>query len=112
MSEEKEKRTGFLGTYFNSSAVLRTAWLAKIAAWFVLAAYGLSGGNGIVIYFLMLVRKTWWGPGITDHLNYVVPYIEKIAQGVFFFVVLLAIAHLLEVSLDTEDNARRAARQK
>jgi hypothetical protein len=103
MSQTERHRTAFLGTYFDRSLVLRVARVAVVLGWIILAVYlleyaynaylnvsgALLNGYPVDFAFLLLNLK---GP----------------LQGVMVLVLLYAVAQILLILLDIEDNTRAA----
>ena len=106
-----EKRSGFLGTYFDKTTVLGISRAARILAWVVLAYSAvdllLSGG----VLALQIARGFWAGMGPTDVLSNIFQIFQQPLHGVVYFFALLGVSQLLLIFLDIEDNTRRAARR-
>jgi hypothetical protein len=106
-----EKHSGFLGTYFDRTTVIRLSRGAKILAWIVLGVHLFQLCLSIGIYILQIARGFWAGQGLTDILQNVMYAIQQPLHGVVYFFALLGISQLMLIFLDIEDNTRRAARQ-
>ena len=110
MSENQEKGSGFLGTYFDRTVVLRIVRVAEIASWVVLVVYGLqlllSAGTLVLSYL-----RGFFPPGLTDMFQQALFVLEQPFRGIVYFVGLQAIAKILLMFMDIEDNTRRAARK-
>jgi hypothetical protein len=103
MSQTDRPRRVFLGTYFDRSLVLRVAKAAVILGWVILAVYlleycynsylnisgALLNGYPVDYAFLLLNLK---GP----------------LQGTMALIILYAVAQVLLILLDIEDNSRAA----
>lgn len=111
MSEGPKRSGGFLGTYFDRSVVLRIVRVAEIAAWVVLAVYTLQLLLSAGVLALSYARGFMRGIGLTDMFQQVLFVLEQPFRGVVYFIGLQAIAKLLLILLDIEDNTRRAARK-
>jgi hypothetical protein len=110
MDETKGKHSGFLGTYFNRDSVMRLSALSRTFAWVVLIIYTLEWIAAIGISVLQILRGFWAGMGFTDYVQNFLMLLEQPLRGVVYFIVLQAVANVLLIYLDMEDNARRAAR--
>ena len=106
-----EKHTGFLGTYFNKTTVLRLSRVSKILAWIALAVYlfQLSLYAGIDIY--QILHGFWAGMSILDMLQNIITSIEQPLHGIVYAFALFGISQILLIFLDIEDNTRRSTRQ-
>ena len=110
MNENQEKTTGFMGTYFDQSIVLRIVRVAEISAWVVLVVYALQLFTSAAALILSYVRG-FGPPGITDKLQALLFVLEQPFRGIVYFIGLQAIAKILLMFLDIEANTRRAARK-
>lgn len=110
MNEGQEKSSSFMGTYFDSSIVLRIVRVAEISSWVVLVVYGfqllLSAGTFVLSYI-----RGFYPPGLTDMFQQVLFVLEQPFRGIVYFVGLQAIAKILLMFMDIEANTRRAARK-
>jgi hypothetical protein len=106
-----EKKENFLGTYFSKETILRINWVAKVLSWVVVGIYALQWFFQVVTFVLQVSRGYWWGTGFTDYANFIVTLFEMPLRGIVYFVVLQAVAQVLLMFMDIEDNTRRAARQ-
>jgi hypothetical protein len=105
-----EKKEKFLGTYFNPQAIQRISVVARILSWVVVAIYALQWIFQLAAFFLQVGRGFWGGMGFTDYANSIMYLFEMPLRGVVYFVVLQAVAQVLLMFMDIEDNTRRAAR--
>jgi len=108
--QTSERRTGFLGTYFNPTAVLRLSLAAKALAWVVLVVNLSQLLFSLGASLLQILQGFWEGVGLVQAVQNILYLFNEPLQGVFYFVVLLGVSHLLLMFLDIEDNTRRAAR--
>ena len=106
-----ESHRNFLGTYFNKDTVVRLASLAKIFSWIVVVVYAGEWAIQTVAMVLQISRGYWSGMGITDILQNVMYLFEQPLRGLVYFVVLQAVAQVLLIFMDVEENTRRAARE-
>ena len=106
-----DRHTGFTGTYFNASAVLRLSLAAKVLAWVVLVVHLSQLLSSLGVSFLQILRGFWEGVGLSQAVQNILYLFNQPLQGIFYFVVLLGVSHLLLMFLDIEDNTRRAARR-
>ena len=110
MSEVQNKDAGFMGTYFDRSVILRIVKVAEISSWVVLVVYGMqlivSAGASVLSYI-----RGYGPPGITDMIQQILWVLEQPFRGIVYFVGLQAIAKILLMFMDIEDNTRRAARK-
>jgi len=110
MSEIQNKDKGFMGTYFDRSVILRIVKVAEISSWVVLVVYGLQLLVSVGTFILSNIRG-YGPPGITDMIQQVLWVLEQPFRGIVYFVGLQAIAKILLMFMDIEDNTRRAARK-
>ncbi len=110
MDEIKKEQSRFLGTYFDQDSVLKLASLSRIFAWVVLVIYTLAWIAAIGVSVLQILRGFWAGMGFTDYVQNILLLLEQPLRGVVYFIVLQAVAEVLLIYLDMEDNTRRAAR--
>jgi len=106
-----ESNRNFLGTYFNKDLVVRLASLAKIFSWIVVVVYAGEWVIQTVAMVLQISRGYWSGMGITDILQNVMYLFEQPLRGLVYFVVLQAVAQVLLIFMDVEENTRRTARE-
>ena len=106
----EEKRNTFLGTYFSKDVMLRLVSIAKIASWVVVGIYSAQWFVQTVSMVLQIVRGFWVGLGYTDYAMNFILLFEQCLRGIVYFIVLQAIAQVLLLFMDMEDNTRRAAR--
>ena len=111
MSEVQEKGSSFLGTYFDRSVVLRIVRVAELSSWVVLVVYSVQLLLSAAVLVLSYVRGFMQFGGFTDHAQQVMIVLEQPFRGIVYFVGLQAIAKILLMFLDIEDNTRRAARK-
>ena len=108
----EEKRSDFHGTYFSKDTILKLVSFAKIFAWVVLGIYAAQLFVQFVANVLSIARGYWYGMGFTDIALSFIMLFETPLRGMVYFVVLQAVAQVLLLLMDTEDNTRRSARQK
>ncbi len=99
--------TGFPGTYFDKTAVLRLSSWAAVLGW-VIFAY----------YLVQWLYSTWQNISGALLGNYPIDFsffifnMGQPFQGAMLLVVLLTASKILLILLDIEDNTRRAARHR
>lgn len=106
----EETRNHFKGTYFSQETLFRLVSTAKIFAWVVLGIYALQWLVQFAANLLSIVRGFWYGMGLTDIVLNFIYLFEQPLRGVVYFIVLQAVAQVLLLMMDMEDNSRRAAR--
>jgi hypothetical protein len=111
MSEVQEKGSSFLGTYFDRSVVLRIVRVSEISSWIVLVVYGLQLLLSATTYVLSYVRGFMQFIGFTDLAQQILFVLEQPFRGIVYFIGLQAIAKILLMFMDIEDNTRRMARK-
>lgn len=111
MEENKAKSTDFLGTYFDRSVVLRIVRGAEIASWIVLVVYALQLLLSATAFVLSYARGFMQGLGFTDMAQQILFVLEQPFRGIVYFLGLQALAKILLMFMDIEDNTRRAARK-
>jgi hypothetical protein len=111
MEENKGKGTDFLGTYFDRSVVLRIVRGAEVASWVVLVVYGLQLLLSATTFILSYMRGFMQGLGFTDMFQQILFVLEQPFRGIVYFLGLQALAKILLMFMDIEDNTRRAARK-
>jgi hypothetical protein len=111
MEENKDKGSEFLGTYFDRSVVLRIVRGAEIASWVVLVVYALQLLLSATVFILSYMRGFMQGLGFTDLAQQLLFVLEQPFRGVVYFLGLQALAKILLMFMDIEDNTRRAARK-
>ena len=113
MDKSKSEDTGFLGTFFEREAVLGMAQVARISSWIFAAVYGIFALNSIWQLTTQFSQGVFFEKGSTvaNIIGIVSGYFTQPLMGLLYFVALQAIAHLLLILLDVEDNTRRAARK-
>jgi hypothetical protein len=113
MEQQIEKKTDFMGTYFDREAALRFARFAGILAWVLL---------GMFIYTTLIsIGQFWWavtyggasyvGVNIFDKLSIPTMQISQLTPGLVYFTMLKIAQQVILILLDMEDNSRRAARK-
>lgn len=113
MSETNEKQqTGFMGTYFDRSSVLRFARWTDILAWVVLGYHMVQIGLSLVILGLQISRGLFFAPGFTDLVQQVFWLFQPIVPGALYFAVIQGLGKLALIFMDIEDNTRRATRNR
>ncbi len=108
MTEQKES---FLGTYFNSDAVIRMARIIGVLSWVVAAIYLFDVVLSLGIFFLQYVRGIIMPMGFTDVAQNLLFIVERPLHGILYFAAMQAVSKGLLIMLDVEDNTRRAARK-
>ena len=111
MSDQKDSKTNFAGTYYNLDTVLLITKVLKIASWIVAGLYGFQLVVSLVIYVLQVFRNLIYIGGPTDLMQQIIWQLQPSLAGLIFFVSLQALAQGLLILLDIEDNTRRAARK-
>ncbi|MCJ7434775.1 MAG: hypothetical protein MUO77_14920 [Anaerolineales bacterium] len=113
MTETKEPSQKFLGTYFDRDVVMRLSRWAQVASWVVLAVYLITWLITVTQFLIQYSSGMFYNKGMTifDSLNFFTPYLTQPIPGILYFFSLQAIAHLLIIFLDIEENTRRAARK-
>lgn len=111
MDDNREKGTVFMGTYFDRSVVLRIVRGAEIASWVVLVVYGLQLLLSATQFVLSYSRGFMQGLGFTDLAQQLLFVLEQPFRGIVYFLGLQALAKVLLMFMDIEENTRRAARK-
>ena len=111
MSDSRENRTSFMGTYFDRSIVLRIVRVAEIASWVVLVVYALQLITSATVLGLQYARGFMQGLGFTDMFQQWLFVLEQPFRGIVYFIGLQAIAKILLMFMDIEDNTRRTSRK-
>jgi len=111
MEENKGKAAEFLGTYFDRSVVLRIVRGAEVASWVVLVVYAAQLLLAATVFLLSYTRGFMQGMAFTDLLQQLLFVLEQPFRGVVYFLGLQALAKILLMFLDIEDNTRRAAKK-
>jgi len=106
-----EKKEHFLGTYFSKETILRITAVAKVLSWVVAGIYAAQFVFQFLSFVLQVARGYWYGMGFTDYANSIINLFEMPLRGFVYFVVLQAVAQVLLMFMDIEDNTRRAARE-
>jgi hypothetical protein len=102
------EKNSFLGTYFDRDSVLRLARWLNIASWIAVAVYGGQFLLSFTVYILQMTRGMAYILGPTDLVQQVLWFVEPNFKGVVYFLLLQALARLLLILLDIEDNTRAA----
>ena len=110
MNESQEKTSAFLGTYFDRSVVIRIVRVAEISSWVVLVVYGLQLLTSVGAFALSYLRG-FSPPGFTDKFQQILFVLEQPFRGIVYFIGLQAVAKILLMFMDIEDNTRRSARK-
>ena len=105
MSEKEEHHTGFMGTYFDRSAVLRLSRVTVVLAWIIFGFYIIQWGYNT----WQNINSALVGNYPID-FNFLIFNLSQPAQGAMVLVIMLVAAKILLILLDIEDNTRRAAR--
>lgn len=111
MSDDQENRIGFMGTYFDRSVVMRIVRVAEISSWIVLTVYGLQLLLSAGTFVLSYLRGFMQGAGFTGLFQQILFVLEQPFRGIVYFIGLQAIAKILLMFMDIEENTRRAARK-
>jgi len=106
----EEKRSSYLGTYFSKETMLKLVTIAKIFSWVVVGIYATQLFVQFVTNILSIARGFWIGMGYTDIAMSFILLFEVPLRGGVYFIVLQAVAQVLLLFMDMEDNTRRAAR--
>ena len=112
MNDKSPNDTGFLGTYFDRSVVLKIVRVAEIASWVVLVVYGAQLLLSATVMVLTFVRGFMQWAGTTDIVQQILFVLEQPFRGVVYFVGLQAVAKILLMFMDIENNTRRIARKQ
>ena len=113
MTELNEKQEKFLGAYFDRDSVLRLSRWADGISWVVLTIYLLSWFFSVLLFFSQYMSGMMGDKGMTFVMGFSIfsPYLTQPLPGIFYFIALQALAKVLLIFLDVEDNTRRAARK-
>jgi hypothetical protein len=111
MSDDQENKIGFMGTYFDRSVVMRIVRVAEISSWIVLTVYGLQLLLSAGTFVLSYLRGFMQGAGFTGLFQQILFVLEQPFRGIVYFIGLQAIAKILLMFMDIEENTRRAARK-
>lgn len=113
MNQTTENRTGFLGTYFDRDAALRSARLAGILAWVLLTMYVYTTLVSMGQFWFLVASgvASYEGTNIFDRLSIPTLQLSQLAPGLVYFILLKVAQQALLILLDVEDNSRRAARK-
>ncbi|MCC6261543.1 MAG: hypothetical protein IT311_11840 [Anaerolineales bacterium] len=111
MTENQPKQqTGFLGAYFDRSSILWFSKTANLFAWIVLIYHLGQAVLALGIMTLQIVRGLVFLSGFTDFAQQIMWQLQPIVPGMWYFVGIQAIRHVLLILMDVEDNLRRIAR--
>jgi hypothetical protein len=108
----ESEKINFAGTYFDRDTVLRLVRFLKLASWIVAGVYIYQIVVNLAVFILQLIRHLVYLGGPTDFMLQLLWQIQPSLAGLIFFVSLQAMAQVLLILLDIEDNTRRAARNK
>ena len=111
MNEKTSQETSFIGTYFDALIVLRIVRVAEISSWIVAIVYGVQFLLSALVLVLTFLRGFMQWAGFTDITQQILFVLEQPFRGIVYFVGLQAIAKILLMFLDIENNTRRAARK-
>ena len=111
MNESQEKSSNFFGTYFDQSIVLRIVRVAEISSWVVLIVYAFQLMLSALGLGLQYARGLMPWAGFTDTSQQILFVLEQPFRGIVYFIGLQAIAKILLMFMDIEENTRRAARK-
>jgi len=110
MTESKESKSNFAGTYYDLDTVMRITKVLKIASWVVAGFYIYQLVVNLLVWTLQILRNLVYIGGPTDFMQQIIWQFQPSLAGLIFFVALQAFAQGLLILLDIEDNTRRAAR--
>jgi hypothetical protein len=113
MNQPSDRRTGFLGTYFDRDAALRIARLAGMLAWVLLGFYTYTTFVSIGQFWFLVASGgvSYAGTNIFDRMSIPTLQLSQLAPGLVYFIMLKVAQQALLILLDVEDNSRRAARK-
>ena len=113
MSDSKDNKEKFFGTYFDRDHVIRLSRWADGVAWVILTIYLLSWLLSVLLFIAQYSNGLFFGKGMTFLTSFGIfkPYITEPIPGIFYFFGLQGISKALLIMLDLEDNSRRAARK-
>ena len=106
-----EQPTGFMGTYFDKSAVLRVSRWSEIVAYVVGVVYAIDLVTALGVFYLQYTRGFWSGLGFSDLFTNLLYIIERPFRGMVYFIILMAISKALLILMDVEDNLRHSVRR-
>ena len=101
------KSSDFLGTYFDRDSVLLIERWVRIIAWLTLFGYLFESGYTLYQNVLSAIIS-----GFILDWYFILTILLRIVQGSVLFIILQALAKILLIFLDIEDNTRRAARNQ
>jgi len=112
MTDSNQKPATFLGTYFDRDTVLRLSRWADILSWVTLTVYIVTWLLALVQLLAQFYNGMLGDKGTTflTMSNIYSPILLQPLPGVFYFFGLQAVAKILLILLDVEDNTRRSAR--
>ena len=111
MTEGKEIKKRFLGTYFDPDVIFRLSGVANVLAWIILAVYSVDFFVTLLVMILQIVRGFWAFMGPTDIATNILITLERPFRGLVYFVALMGISQVLKIFVDIEENIRRIARK-
>jgi hypothetical protein len=109
MDEAKHEK--FMGTFFDRDIVIKLSRTGEILSWIVVGVYTVDVLLAILSLILQYLRGYMMGVGVTDLATNIVYVLERPFRGFVYFMALQAIAKILLILLDMEDNTRRIARK-
>jgi hypothetical protein len=112
MTEEKEPKIHFMGTYFDPNVIFRIANFSKVLGWVVLAVYTADFIVSAAVMVIQIMRGFWVGMGFTDYASNILMTLERPFRGLVYFVLLVGISEVLKIFVDIEENTRRTARNQ
>ena len=104
---EEKGHIRFSGTYFDKDAVLRIERWVRITGWAILAAYIIEAAYNTYQNIYNAIVGNY-----PPDFYFVFNTFTRILQGAMLFIVLQAVAKMMLILLDIEDNTRRAARKQ
>ncbi|MEJ5222916.1 MAG: hypothetical protein WHV44_00555 [Anaerolineales bacterium] len=107
MPPQTDEHTGFMGTYFDKTAVLRLSRAAAILGWVIFGYYLLQWA-----YSLWQAISSALTSNYPFDFSFLIYNTAQPFQGAMVLVFLLAASKVLLILLDIEDNTRRAARNR
>jgi len=99
------KSSEFLGTYFDKDSVLLIERWVRIIAWLTLFGYLFESGYNLYQNILNAIIS-----GYILDWYFIFTILLRVVQGSVLFIFMQALAKILLIFLDIEDNTRRAAR--
>lgn len=108
---DDEKDVKFMGTFFDHDVVMKVSRIGEILSWIVVGVYSIDMLLAIFVFIIQYLRGYMMGLGITDLATNIVYILERPFRGFVYFIVLQAVAKVLLILLDMEENIRRIARK-